>query len=221
MQLPDALLLLILALVATPPSPVYAQAQAATLQLNQISTFSITSSGKSLSISLPQTTQPIVLSVELCTQIDGQQPPQFFASASTSQSTTSSAAGPGANPPGPPPDNGEEVNIGGGLGFWNSASSLPNGGELQVQLAQTSSGGTWSFNVGVTTNGEDISLGFSRMRIVLKYTCSCKSTTCYFFVEPLLWRFDRFVGNTLLSSDPQYRGSISRTLISNLRTSRA
>jgi hypothetical protein len=162
-QLPNALLLLIFALVATPLSPAYAQAQVSTLQLNQISTFSISSSGKSLSISLPQTTQPIVLSVELCTQISGQQPPRFFASARTSQSTTSSAGGAGANLPAAPPDNGEEVDIGGGLGFWNSASSLPNGGELDVQLAQTSGGGTWSFNVGVTTNSEDLPLTLLRM----------------------------------------------------------
>jgi hypothetical protein len=171
--------LLILALVATPLSPVHAQAQVATLQLNQISTFSISSSGKSLSISLPQTTQPIILSVELCTQIDGQQPPRFFASASTSQGTTNSASitsasasGAGANPQVSLPDQGEEVDMGGGLGFWNSASSLPNGGELDVQLAQSSNGGTWRFSVGVSTDSEDLSLTLSRMLTVLIYICS-------------------------------------------------
>jgi len=163
-ELPNALLLLILALVATPLSPAYAQG----LQLNKISTFSISSTGKSLSISLPQTTQPVVLSVELCTQIDGQQPPQFFASASNSQSTTTSASA-GGDPQAALPGGAQEINMGGGLGFWTSAASLPNGGELEVQLAQTSSGGTWSFSVGVSTNSEDFSLTLSRMRTVLIY----------------------------------------------------
>jgi len=164
-ELPNALLLLILALVATPLSPAYAQ----DLQLNKISTFSISSTGKSLSISLPQTTQPVILSVELCTQIDGQPPPQFFASASNSQSTTTSASA-GGNPQAALPGGGQEINIGGGLGFWTSASSLPNGGELDVQLAQTSSTGTWSFSVGVSTNSETFSLTLPR--IVLIYICS-------------------------------------------------
>jgi hypothetical protein len=158
-NLPSPLLLLVFSILARSPSPSLAQAQPATLQLNKLATFSISSTQKSLSIPLPQTTQSIVLSVELCTQIDGQQPPRFFAGAGTgtSGSTSSSSTGSSASASStatPTADDEEELDLGDGPGIWKSDASLANGGILTVQLDQTAAGGNWSFSVGISTNGE-------------------------------------------------------------------
>lgn len=156
-RLPKALVLLILASLASPLSPVYAQGQTTTLQLNQISTFSISSTTKSLSISLPQTQQAVVLSVELCTQIDGQQPPNFFASESTTPqrtSTASTSTTSGTNPQIALPEDGDPLDVSNGLGLWKSAGSLSNGGTLSVQTVQTTGTNSWSFSVGLSTDSK-------------------------------------------------------------------
>ena len=155
-NLPSPLLLLVFSILARSPSPSFAQAQPTTLQLNKLATFSISSTQKSLSIPLPQTTQSIVLSVELCTQIAGQQPPRFFAGAGTgilgSSSSSSTSSSASASSTGTPTaDNEEELDLGDGPGLWKSDASLLNGGILTVQAGTS---GTWSFSVGISTNGE-------------------------------------------------------------------
>jgi hypothetical protein len=159
LNLPSPLLLLVFSILSQSPLLSAAQAQPATLQLNQLATFSISGTQKSLSIPLPQTTQSIVLSVELCTQIAGRQPPRFFAgpgagtSGSSSSSSTSSSAS--ASSTGTPTAvNEEELDLGDGPGIWKSDASLVNGGILTVQLDQAGTSGTWSFSVGISTNGE-------------------------------------------------------------------
>jgi hypothetical protein len=158
-NLPRPLLLLLFSILAQSPSPSLAQAQPTTLQLNKLSTFSISSTQKSLSIPLPQTTQSVVLSVELCNQINGQQPPRFFAGAGTGTPGSSSSSSTGSNASAsstgtPTADDEEELDLSDGPGIWQSDASLVNGGILTVQLDQATQSGTWSFSVGISTNGE-------------------------------------------------------------------
>ncbi len=153
LALPGPLLLLILGILQA------SQGQGQTVQLDRITTFSITKTQKSLSIALPQSTQPVVLSVELCTQVDGQQSPKFFASANTgtpvssSRSVTRSSAS-ASSTPGVVADEGDPVDVDTGLGIWNSPQTLTNGGTLNVQLDQNTKSGTWRFSVGISTNGK-------------------------------------------------------------------
>lgn len=156
LNLPSPLLLLVFSILAQTPSPSLAQAPAGTLQPNKITGFSINSTQKTIFISLPQTTQPIVLSVELCTQLNGQQPPRFFVAANTGNLTppppsgTQSSASPSSTA-GVIVEDGE-VDVGTGLGIWNSSQSLVNGRSLNVELDPAIKSGTWSFRVGISTN---------------------------------------------------------------------
>lgn len=156
-NLPGPLLLLVFTMLIQSPSLSFAQPQPAILQLNRLATFSISSTQKSLTISLPQTTQPVVLSVELCTQMDGQQPPRFIAEpvtgtpvSSSSSGTRSSASASGTGIP----TADDELRLTRGVGSWTSGGPLINGGVLKVQLDQATGTGNWSFSVGISTDGE-------------------------------------------------------------------
>lgn len=130
--------------------PVYAQGE--TVPLNQITAFSISSATRSMTISLPRTSQPVILSVEVCTQIDGQPAPKFFVlnastSSTTSRITSSTTQSATTGLPIPNAD-GEEIQLLSGLGVWKSFETFTNGGTLTVQTTATF--GTWSFSVGVS-----------------------------------------------------------------------
>ncbi|KAG8814126.1 stretch-activated cation channel mid1 [Serendipita sp. 399] len=159
-QLPTSLLVLLFTLLGGlpqhPSTVVYAQDTP--VLLNGITSFSINTSNRVLSFSLPSSAQPVVLSIELCTQVDGQDGPKFFVAANTSPVTsratsraTSSTRTAGSSPSTAGPlDNSVEIDVSGGVGYWNSVNSLENGGSLQVQLDSTARGGPWRFTVGLS-----------------------------------------------------------------------
>ncbi|KAG8817124.1 stretch-activated cation channel mid1 [Serendipita sp. 400] len=158
-QLPASLLLLVLSLIGLPQSTlVHAQGTSTpSVLFNGITPFSISTANRALSFSIPSSGQPVVLSIELCTQVDGQDGPKFSVARNTASSTnaggatstrTAGSSGGSSNTL-----LGESVGIdvSSGVGYWNSDSVLQNGGTLQVQLDPSARGGPWRFTVGLTT----------------------------------------------------------------------
>jgi hypothetical protein len=158
LSLPGSLLFLVLSLVTQPLCPAYAQPSSSSIVLDRIASFSITSTTRSLTLSIPPVGQPVVMSIELCTQVSGQQRPRFFvvpnvagaSSSTTRASSTSSSAS--AIPSIEVPSGGVEVDMGNGLGTWNSIQSFDNGGTLQVRTSLGATTGTWDFQVGLSTS---------------------------------------------------------------------
>ncbi|CAG7850894.1 SubName: Full=Uncharacterized protein {ECO:0000313/EMBL:CCA68259.1} [Serendipita indica DSM 11827] len=155
-RVPIALLLLLLGLVQHEPRT-RAQVFTTPVELDKITAHSISTNTQSLLLSLPSTPRPVVLSVELCTQVDGQNPPRFFALANTASSTTRQTSSQtstttASTPSITPVANSQELDVSGGVGYWNSVKSLDNGGILQVILPPGATGGPWRFSVGLSTN---------------------------------------------------------------------
>ena len=154
-RLPVALLLLLLGLFQHEPRS-SAQVFTTPVGLDQITAHSISANTRSLLLSLPSTPRPVVLSVELCTQVDGQSPPRFFALASTAASSTRSTSSQSSTTSAStatitPVANSQELDVSGGVGYWNSRQSLENGGVLQVILPPGATGGPWRFSVGLSS----------------------------------------------------------------------
>ncbi|KIM29726.1 hypothetical protein M408DRAFT_328587 [Serendipita vermifera MAFF 305830] len=222
LNLPNPLLLLILGLLYAPRSSV-----AQTLQLDKIASFSITSTQRSLNIALPQSSQPVLLSVELCNLVDGQQTPKFFASTGTgastssSRSTTRSSASASSTPGVVVGDGDEPVDVDTGLGVWTSPQTFINGGTLKVQIDPSARSGTWRFNVGLSINVQTPLHAFSSSHPLYGDAASTSalvfsepiSDTAIPFKEPDYPRYDLPSPNPPAPSPPDSTRSSNSTLI--------
>lgn len=159
LSLPSPLVLLIIGLFGT--SEINAQGNNGNgnqqITLNQIQTYTVSSTTASLSLAIPSTTEPVWLSIEMCSQVDGASIPQFFAKASaagantsSSNSRSSASASSTSSAGNTSGDNGEEVILDGGVGIWSS-DVLSTGGTLLVRPSNARTG-SWTFRVGLSTN---------------------------------------------------------------------
>ncbi|CAG8665000.1 288_t:CDS:2 [Acaulospora colombiana] len=175
---------------------------------------------------MPQVSQPVVMSIELCTQVNGQQRPRFFvvpniagASSSTATRASSTSTSAGAIPSVEVPSGGVEVDMGNGLGTWNSLQPLDNGGTLQVRTSLGATTGTWNFRVGLSTGSplhsvsdETTLFGDSSSTTAVLFSPPIPNTGVA-FTEPTFPQYNLPDATPSIPSPPQDITAINNSLI--------